>query len=99
MLTADPIPADEAERLGLVYKVFDDDAFRTETAALAARLAQGPALAYRLTKRAVRESLDNGLDAQLDLEAALQREAGFSDDFAEGVAAFREKRPPRFSGR
>ena len=99
MLTADPIPADEAERLGLVYKVLDDDAFRTETAALAARLAQGPALAYRLTKRAVRESLDNGLDAQLDLEAALQREAGFSDDFAEGVAAFREKRPPRFSGR
>jgi 2-(1,2-epoxy-1,2-dihydrophenyl)acetyl-CoA isomerase len=99
MLTADPVPADEAERLGLVYKVFDDDAFRTEAAALAARLAQGPALAYRLTKRAVRESLDNGLDAQLDLEAALQREAGFSDDFAEGVAAFREKRPPRFSGR
>jgi 2-(1,2-epoxy-1,2-dihydrophenyl)acetyl-CoA isomerase len=99
MLTADPVPADEAERLGLVYKVFDDDAFRTEAAALAARLAQGPALAYRLTKRAVRESLDNGLDAQLDLETALQREAGFSDDFAEGVAAFREKRPPRFSGR
>jgi 2-(1,2-epoxy-1,2-dihydrophenyl)acetyl-CoA isomerase len=99
MLTADPVPADEAERLGLVYKVFDDDAFRTEAAALAARLAQGPALAYRLTKRAVRESLDNGLDAQLDLEAALQREAGFSDDFAEGVAAFRETRPPRFSSR
>ena len=99
MLTAEPIPADEAERMGLVYKVFEDAAFPTETAALAARLAQGPALAYRLTKRAVRESFSNSFDAQLDLEAALQREAGFSQDFSEGVAAFRDKRPPRFSGR
>lgn len=99
MMTAEPVSADEAERMGLVYKVFEDAAFRAETAALAARLAHGPALAYRLTKRAVRESFCNSLDAQLDLEAALQREAGFSHDFAEGVAAFRDKRPSRFSGR
>jgi 2-(1,2-epoxy-1,2-dihydrophenyl)acetyl-CoA isomerase len=99
MLTAEPVPADEAERMGLVYKVFEDAVFRDETAALAARLAGGPTLAYGLTKRAVRESLHNSLAAQLDLEAALQREAGFSQDFSEGVTAFREKRPPRFSGR
>ena len=99
MLTAEPVPADEAERMGLVYKVFEDAAFRDETAALAARLARGPTLAYGLTKRAVRESLHNSFAAQLDLEAALQREAGFSQDFSEGVAAFREKRPPLFSGR
>jgi 2-(1,2-epoxy-1,2-dihydrophenyl)acetyl-CoA isomerase len=84
--------------MGLIYKVFEDDAFMAETAALAARLAQGPALAYRLTKRAVRESFQNSLDAQLDLEAELQCEAGFSQDFFECVAAFRDKRSPRFSG-
>src|SRR4051812_9257601 len=99
MMTAEPVSADAAERMGLVYKVFEDAAFRAETAALAAQLAHGPALAYRLTKRAVWESFCNSLDAQLDLEAALQREAGFSHDFAEGVAAFRDKRPSRFSGR
>jgi 2-(1,2-epoxy-1,2-dihydrophenyl)acetyl-CoA isomerase len=99
MLAADPVPAEEAERMGLVYKVFDDASFREEAAAFAGRLAEGPALAYRLTKRALAESLTNGLEAQLDLEARLQREAGFSRDFLEGVAAFREKRTPRFEGR
>jgi 2-(1,2-epoxy-1,2-dihydrophenyl)acetyl-CoA isomerase len=99
MLAAEPVPAEEAQRMGLVYKVFDDASFREEAAAFAGRLAEGPALAYRLTKRALAESLTNGLEAQLDLEARLQREAGFSRDFLEGVAAFREKRKPRFEGR
>ncbi|MFL5202584.1 MAG: enoyl-CoA hydratase-related protein, partial [Microvirga sp.] len=59
----------------------------------------GPGLAYRLTKQAVAQSLANDLETQLDLEARLQAEAGSSDDFMEGVAAFREKRAPRFEGR
>lgn len=96
MLTADPIPAEEARAMGIVHKVFDDADFARETTAFALRLAQGPRLAYRLTKEAVRKSLANDLPAQLALEAKLQREAGFSDDFAEGIAAFREKRPPRY---
>ncbi|MBM6594643.1 enoyl-CoA hydratase-related protein [Microvirga pudoricolor] len=99
MLTAEPVPAEEALRMGLVSKVFEDATFKTDVAAHAAQLAQGPALAYRLIKEAVRESLSNTLEEQLAVEARLQAQAGFSDDFAEGVRAFREKRAPRFEGR
>ena len=85
--------------MGLVYKVFDDASFAVDVAAFAAKLATGPGLSYRLTKQAVTQSLSNDLETQLRLEAKLQSEAGSSDDFMEGVAAFREKRPPRFQGR
>jgi 2-(1,2-epoxy-1,2-dihydrophenyl)acetyl-CoA isomerase len=98
MLTGDRILADEAKSMGLVYRVFEDAEFEAGVAEFARVLAQGPALAHRLMKRALRDSLASDLESQLDLEAALQREAGFSKDFAEGVSAFREKRPPRFSG-
>ena len=99
MLSAEPIPAEEAQRMGLVYKVFDDATFADDVAVFAAKLAEGPGLAHRLTKQAVAQSLQNDLQTQLDLEAKLQREAGFSRDFVEGIAAFREKRAPRFEGR
>jgi 2-(1,2-epoxy-1,2-dihydrophenyl)acetyl-CoA isomerase len=99
MLSADPVPAEQAQAMGLVYRVFDDAAFADEVAAFAARIAEGPGLAYRLTKQAVAQSLSNDLAAQLALEARLQSEAGFSRDFMEGIAAFKEKRPPRFEGR
>jgi 2-(1,2-epoxy-1,2-dihydrophenyl)acetyl-CoA isomerase len=98
MLTAEAVPADEALRMGLVYKVFDDATFAADVETLARRLAEGPALAYRLTKQALADSLQNDLETQLVLEADLQSQAGFSRDFAEGVAAFREKRSPRFEG-
>jgi len=99
MLSAEAVPAEEAQRMGLVYKVFDDTSFAVDVAAFAARLAEGPGLAYRLTKQAVAQSLSNDLETQLDLEARLQSEAGASEDFMEGIAAFREKRTPRFQGR
>lgn len=99
MLLAEPVPAEAAFAMGLVTHLFDDADFATGVAALAARLAAGPALAYRLTKQAVAASLMNDLTAQLALERDLQRQAGFSDDFLEGIAAFRAKRPPDFKGR
>jgi 2-(1,2-epoxy-1,2-dihydrophenyl)acetyl-CoA isomerase len=99
MLSAEAVSAEDAQRMGLVYKVFDDASFAVDVAAFAGSLAAGPGLAYRLTKQAVAQSLANDLETQLDLEARLQAEAGSSDDFMEGVAAFREKRAPRFAGR
>jgi 2-(1,2-epoxy-1,2-dihydrophenyl)acetyl-CoA isomerase len=99
MLTAEPVPAEEALRMGLVYKVYEDADFASEVAAFAEKLAKGPGLAYRLIREAVFASDGNDLEAQLALEAALQQKAGASRDFQEGVAAFLEKRPPRFEGR
>ena len=85
--------------MGLVYKVYDDAEFSGEVAALAKRLAAGPAMTYRLIKEAARVSESNDLKTQLALEANLQRKAGLSEDASEGVLAFREKRPPRYKGR
>jgi 2-(1,2-epoxy-1,2-dihydrophenyl)acetyl-CoA isomerase len=85
--------------VGASMNIVDDAAFTDEVAALAARLAEGPALAYRLMKRAVAEGFENSFDDQLAVEAELQQKAGVSADFAEGIRAFKEKRPPRFEGR
>jgi 2-(1,2-epoxy-1,2-dihydrophenyl)acetyl-CoA isomerase len=99
MLTADQIPADELQRMGLVYKVHDDATFAGEVAALAKRFAAGPTMSYRLIKEAARVSERNDLTTQLQLEANLQRKAGASHDASEGVTAFKEKRAPRYLGR
>lgn len=99
MLTAEPVTAEQGLAMGLVYKLYEDMSFRADVAAFAAKLASGPGLAYRMMREAVLASAGNDLDAQLALEAQLQRRAGASHDFAEGVAAFLAKRPPQFQGR
>src|SRR5258706_14344879 len=76
-LLAERITADEAERIGLVWKVFDDAQLMKEAGELAARLAAGPRKGYGLLKKAMYASTGNSLDVQLDLERDLQREAGF----------------------
>jgi 2-(1,2-epoxy-1,2-dihydrophenyl)acetyl-CoA isomerase len=85
--------------MGLIWRSVADDAFEEEWRARARQLAQGPGVAYRALKQAMRASLQNGFDQQLSLEAQLQGECGRSRDFLEGVMAFLEKRPARFEGR
>ena len=92
------IAAPDAEALGLVTRVVADADLTAETDALAAELAAGPTAAIGLTKQLIGRSLESSLHDQLDEEARLQAMAAAGDDFAEGVAAFLEKRPPRFKG-
>jgi 2-(1,2-epoxy-1,2-dihydrophenyl)acetyl-CoA isomerase len=74
----------------------DDSVLAMEAEALAVRLSQAPAASLAATKRLFAAAAGNTLERQLDLEAALQGDAGRSVDFAEGVRAFMEKRPPRY---
>ena len=98
-LTAHPLSAEDAANWGLIWKAVDDDRLMDEAIALAEGFAAGPTRAYALTKQAIHAATTNTLDAQLDVERSLQREAGWSDDYKEGVAAFLQKRPANFRGR
>ncbi|MGY6709157.1 MAG: 2-(1,2-epoxy-1,2-dihydrophenyl)acetyl-CoA isomerase PaaG [Rhizobiaceae bacterium] len=95
-LTAAPLSAEDAAAWGLIWKAVDDDRLMEEAVALAEGFAAGPTKAYALTKQAVHAASNNDLDAQLEVERSLQREAGWSDDYKEGVKAFLEKRPANF---
>lgn len=98
-MTGERLSAEDAERCGIVWKVVDDDKLMTEAAALATRLAAGPTRSLGLIKQAMYASAGNTLAAQLDLERDLQRQASRTEDYAEGVRAFIEKRVPQFSAR
>ena len=99
MLLGDKISAKEAEKLGMVYKVFSSEDFESEVQVLAESLAQMPTKALGMTKRLLNESMSNDLRSQLELEAKFQIEVAQSDDYKEGVAAFVEKRKPNFKGK
>lgn len=98
-LTGMPLAAETAADWGLIWGVVADGLLMDEARTLAADLAAGPTVGLGLTKRAIQAAGGNSLDAQLDLERDLQREAGASTDYAEGVSAFLEKRTPSFTGR
>lgn len=98
-MLGDKISAEQAEQWGLIWKVYDDDQLMNEAEALAARMAKGPTKGYALIKKAMNLSLGNTLDQQLDVERDLQNEASSTEDFAEGVAAFMQKRSANFQGR
>lgn len=96
-LTNDMISADQALAWGLVNHVALAESLMAETTSLAARLASGPQSAFALTKRAFNKAVLPNLETVLDYEAHLQEIAGRSADHKEGLAAFLEKRPPKFN--
>lgn len=98
-LLSEPIPAATAAAWGLIWESVPDDAVLARGQALASKLASGPTAAFKLTKEALGQSLSNDWENQLSLEAQLQGEASRTEDYAEGVAAFLEKRKPVFGGR
>jgi 2-(1,2-epoxy-1,2-dihydrophenyl)acetyl-CoA isomerase len=98
-LLNDRIDAAEAQRVGLLYRVFGADVFRKEVDALARRLAEGPPLSYRYMKRHLNLAEHGHLRDVLDLEAEAMMYTGRSEDFRQGTAAFLAKSKPKFTGR
>jgi 2-(1,2-epoxy-1,2-dihydrophenyl)acetyl-CoA isomerase len=98
-LTGEPLPAEQAEQWGLIWKCVDDDRLDGEVDAIAQKLAALPPLGLAATKEMIRASWQHSLDQELDLQRDAMRRLGFTEDYREGVAAFLEKRKPTFSGR
>ncbi|WP_139856631.1 enoyl-CoA hydratase-related protein [Aequorivita sinensis] len=99
MMLGDKVSAQDAEKMGMVYKVISSENFSEEVNTIANTLANMPTKALGLTKRLLNQSMTNSLEEQLDLESKLQIEAAQSEDYAEGVDAFVNKRKPEFKGK
>jgi 2-(1,2-epoxy-1,2-dihydrophenyl)acetyl-CoA isomerase len=99
MMLADKVTAQQALDAGMICRVVEGATLMEETTALARQLAAAPTRGLGLIKRALNASAANGLEEQLAVEAQLQREAGTTEDYREGVRAFLEKRRPNFTGR
>jgi 2-(1,2-epoxy-1,2-dihydrophenyl)acetyl-CoA isomerase len=97
-LTGEPLTAERAEAWGAIWKCVDDEKLGAEVDALAARFASAPTKGLAATKKLIRESATRTLAEQLDVERDSQRALGRTNDYKEGVAAFMEKRPPKFTG-
>ena len=98
MMLGDKVNATEAERIGMIYKVFADENFAEESMKIAVALSKLPAKGLAYTKMALNASLNNSLPVQLKLEDELQFKAAHTFDYHEGINAFLEKRSPNFKG-
>lgn len=99
MMLGDKISANEAEQMGMIYKVFSDDTFKEESEKVALKLAGLPTKGLAFTKHLLNQSFTNDLNQQLEMEKEWQYKATQTHDHREGVQAFIEKRKPTFKGR
>jgi 2-(1,2-epoxy-1,2-dihydrophenyl)acetyl-CoA isomerase len=98
-LTGEPLPAETAAEWGLIWKAVDDEALDGEVDAIANKLASLPPLGLAAIKEMIRTSWQYSLDEELERQAGAMRRLGFTEDYREGVAAFLEKRSPKFIGK
>jgi 2-(1,2-epoxy-1,2-dihydrophenyl)acetyl-CoA isomerase len=98
-LTGDPLPAETAAEWGLIWRAVEDEALDAEVDSIANKLASLPPLGLAATKEMIRSSWQYSLDEELDHQAGAMRRLGFTADYREGVAAFLEKRQPKFTGK
>jgi 2-(1,2-epoxy-1,2-dihydrophenyl)acetyl-CoA isomerase len=97
-MLGDRVSAEEAERMGMIYKVFNDNHFKEESFKIAETLSQMPTKALDLTKKALNQAFITSFEEQLYQEELLQQEAAGTSDYREGIQAFLEKRKPNFKG-
>ena len=98
MMTAEPISAKDAIKIGMIYKLFTDDTFEAQSWKLITMLASMPTKGLALTKQLLNESYSNNLEEQLEKEKIYQTIAGKTNDYKEGTEAFLQKRKPNFKG-
>ncbi len=99
MMTGDKVSANDAEKMGMIYKVFSTEEFETASKKLATTLAAMPTKGLAMTKQALNQSFTNTWEQQLQLEDVLQQQAAATTDYNEGITAFLEKRLPNFTGK
>ena len=99
MMTGDKVTAADAEKMGMIYKVFADDSFEEESKKIAQTLSQMPTKGLAFTKHALNKSFLNNWEAQLTIEDEYQQKAANTADYAEGINSFLEKRNPQFTGK